>query len=206
MPSHYQIARAFAHKKIGKAPGEDRRGGEIYKSFPEEMADIYSPIEFKSKGLCDMAFQFKGGQLHDLHKGGNNELDLPESHRDVLLADEAGKTLQANNRQVLNSVVSSATVSTQWGSGLHNGATDVVHLYMNACRDLAELRQLSVSCIFLDIKTAYASIQRELFLESLPEEKSDNKEPYIKKLLEIGFSEADAEEVYKESSKMYQWL
>ena len=76
---------------------------------------------------------------------------------DVLLADEAGKALQPINRPQLNKVLANSTVSSQWGSGLHNGSTDVVHMYMNACKDIAEVKKLSAAIIFLDIKTAYAS-------------------------------------------------
>ena len=40
--------------------------------------------------LSDISLQFKGGQLHDLYKSG--ETDIPENYRDILLADDVGKS------------------------------------------------------------------------------------------------------------------
>ena len=76
---------------------------------------------------------------------------LQATRWDVLLANEVGKTFQSINRPALNKVVQKSTTSTQWGSGLHNGATDVVHLYMSACTDIDLSKKLSIGTVFLDV-------------------------------------------------------
>ena len=60
----------------------------------------------------------------------------------MLLADEAGKAMQSDSRARLNQVVGAATVTTQWGSRLHGGATDDVHRFVDACFILATKRNL----------------------------------------------------------------
>jgi len=121
MPCFYEIACGFAHRKT-KAPGEDCRGGEVYREYPEELAEAYLPLDLKAKALCDHPITFKGGQLHPLLKGDGDPC-IASNSRDILLADDSGKSLQSNYRPALNNVVSQSTLSTQWGSGLHGGAT-----------------------------------------------------------------------------------
>lgn len=165
VPAFYDLACGLAHQKQKKACGEDLRGGEFYHAYPEELAETYLPLGVKGTALNEQPITFKGGQLHDLHKAG--ETDEVENYRDVLLADEVGKPFQFISRPQLNKVVSESVTRTQWGSGLNNGSTDVVHAYMNACVDIALARKQSIGSIFLDVKTAYANVQMSLFVESL---------------------------------------
>ena len=53
-----------------KAFGEDKRGGEFYHTYPEELASIYLPLGLKSTALNVQPLSFKGGQLQDLFKSG----------------------------------------------------------------------------------------------------------------------------------------
>ena len=66
MPIFYSIGASFRHRKTGRAHGEDKRGGEFLTRYPAEFADIYLPLELKSKGLSARSLTFKVGQLHDL--------------------------------------------------------------------------------------------------------------------------------------------
>ena len=106
----------------------------MFHHYSEELAELYLPLALKSQALSDIAITFKGGQLYALFED-SGQTDLPSNFRDILLADEVGKTLQSNNRPTLNKVVGRAAAGTQWGSGLNGGATDVVHMYVNACID-----------------------------------------------------------------------
>ena len=60
------LAVRFAHKTLGKAFGEDCIGGEVFRQFAEQLADVYLPLVLKSTLFCDHPLSFKGGMLYDL--------------------------------------------------------------------------------------------------------------------------------------------
>ena len=149
----------FQHRRPWKACGEDLIGAEIYKHFAREVLPIFLPIAFKSVVLQDSPIIFKDGCAFDLYKG-KDEPEVPDSYRDITLAAESGKIIQATVRPARNDVVENYTENTQYGSGLNDGTTEMAHLYARACIDLARHRDLSLALIFIDVKTAFASMNR----------------------------------------------
>lgn len=51
---------------------------------------------------------------------------------------------------------------TQMGSGLNSDACDLLHLYLRAIIDYAEVRSVSNSFIFVDVSTAFAAMDRAI--------------------------------------------
>ena len=74
-------------------------------------------------------------------------------------------------RSKLISNIQPALGDTQYGSGMNSGSTEITHMMANAVADAAIARKQSVGEIFLDIKTAFASMRRELLFptEKRPE-------------------------------------
>ena len=68
-PNFYKTASSFSHKKLGKAHGEDKRGGEVDRIYSYELADAYLPLEIKSKMLSSFPVGHKGGQLFSFVQG-----------------------------------------------------------------------------------------------------------------------------------------
>ena len=60
-----------------------------------------------------------------------------------------------------------------------------------------------MASIFLDIKTAYASVQRSLFIEDVGNSEDDHRNAYLAKLLDLGFSASDADEIYEDVCQMH---
>ncbi len=88
--------------------------------------------------------------------------------------------------QLLLPVVTNYTNETQFGSGLHGGCIAFPHLYTKAAISIAHARNKSAVIVFIDVKTAFASMVRELILPGL----------YLSvlrsRLEKAGFSEEDS--------------
>ena len=139
---------------------------------------------------------------HDLYKGSGLPSKCP-SYRDILLGAESGKVIQSTVRPVLNKVVETYTEETQYGSGLNNGTTETAHSYARACIDLAKMRNMSVALLFIDVKTAFASMIRAI---SMPfDAGQDPDEVYKSRLLKLGFSEVEAETIVNSAEAIFKW-
>ena len=137
-----------------------------------------------------------------MHKG-KDEPELPDSYRDITLAAESGKIIQATVRPALNNVVENYTENTQYGSGLNDGTTEMVHLYTRACIDLARHKDLSLALIFIDVKTAFASMIRVLTMPF--EAGQDLDKAYFERLCSLGFHDDEANEIVSEVCAEYDW-
>ena len=89
-----------------------------------------------------------------------------ENYRDIMLASDPGKCIASTVRGHVNTVARSFVNNTQYGSGLNKGNAEYAHLYVKAAVDCAEIRSLSVSVLFLDVKTAFAAMLRHFVLPS----------------------------------------
>ena len=125
------------------------------------------------------------------------------SYRDILLGAESGKVVQSIVRPVLNEIVEEYTAETQYGSGLNNGTTETAHLYARACIDLAKMRALSVGLLFIDVKTAFASMIRAI---TMPFDAGQNPdEVYKGRLLKLGFKDTEADEIISSAETLFKW-
>ena len=91
-------------------------------------------------------------------------------------------------------MVQQESVNTQWGSGLNQGATETAHLYTKSVVQATSARSSSVALICVDLRTAFASLFRDLSFPTSDKEAS--KQLLAKRLLEVGFEETEAGEVY----------
>ena len=95
---------------------------------------------------------------------------LPESYRDILLANETAMSIQASFRlqpgfrpTIRNATENNMTMS-QWGSGLNHGSTEVAHTYVKACVNVAKRKSNMLLLLRIDVKTAFAPVLREFTL------------------------------------------
>ena len=140
VPTIHELAQVYAHRPCFKGIGEDKIGSEVYRLFPEVMATCIHPLAVKVTAQCNFPIQHRGGMCHELYKNSGT-YSIPKHYRDVLLADEGGKGIQKSIRGEFNSFSGVSTTSTQWGSGLHYGSTEVAHLYIKSVFDLARVQQ-----------------------------------------------------------------
>lgn len=189
------LAGRLSHTKQFKGVGEDLIGGEVLRRFPNIMSSLFTPLALKSTALISTLFQFKGGCLQELYKKSRVK-SKPTSYRDVMLAREVGKTLAADIRPEIVKQVAVVAVPTQYGSGLNSGSTDVGHLYVKACIDVAAAAKDTFAALFVDIKTTFASLVRALSLPMAGD--STRRSAYMDRVVQNGFSREDALEIVSE--------
>ena len=184
-PSFPAVARAFAHLRPMTGIGEDGLGSELFKSCPGTFASLFHPLFFKSAlSLCP-PLQLKGGRLFELFKGKGSLCD-PSAYRDVTVCSASGKPFCRHLRSQAMRPLSKFTSATQFGGGLNGGATDFPRLYLEAARSIAKKNKLTFACIYIDLKSAFASIVRGIALEPLL-----SAEDLCRRLSARGFDDAD---------------
>ena len=200
IPSLFDLALGFAHKQLRKAFGEDLIAGEPLRVYANDLAFLYLPIALKTYGLLDIPMLHKGGQLYALFKEKGSP-NYAASYRDILLSSDVGKTIQQASRGALVQDSQNNSVQTQYGSGLNHGTTTNTHLYVKSLVDIAEKQKVSISLIFADVKTAFASMLRETAFPRGYD--AESKAVYIKRLVSLGFTQVEARSTYKEILEKY---
>ena len=145
------------------------------------------------------------GQLHDLYKKQGDEGE-PSNRRDVLLADEVGKAMQANSRARLNKVVGVATVTHSVGIRVAWGGYRCCPYVFRCLLQSCSQTKSKYWHYFLDVKIAYATVQRSSFLEIEGQGPDPHEKAYLDALQRLGLNEADSKEVYREIKEMQQWI
>ena len=77
--------------------------------------------------------------------------------------------MQAQARPKLRDNLQEEVVDTQFGSGLNKGWKEATHLYTKSLIDVARSKNLFLSIIYADVRTAFASMIRTVaFLRQIP--------------------------------------
>ena len=105
------------------------------------------------------------------------------------------------NRRLANQQFHTSSGDCQYGAGIGKASTEWAHLHIKMMRDYARFKKLSVTFIFTDIKTAFASAMRFLAFSELPE----CKEVFIAKLQAIGFGKQEIDDVLAEIESLDVW-
>ncbi len=166
VPRMYELEIKMAHRGASGV-GESCIGGEAIRLVPHELASLYHPLYTKAVSTCTLPVSDKGGQLHELYKGSGDP-DNVEMFRDISLCDDIAKTAAGTVREHIMPLIEEDTLGTQYGSGLHGGTTSMAYLYIQSCKSLAVLKNLSLAVVYVDLRTAFATMVRETFLD-IPE-------------------------------------
>ena len=201
VPSFHELGCKCSHRRPFLATGEDLISSEAIKRFPLIFSAIYHPIAVKSVCLIESPTQFKGGMIVDLYKNKGSKAEI-ENYRDIMLASEPGKAIASVLRKDLNKVADNYTSGTQFGSGLNHGSTEFAHLHVKAAIDFANHTNLSSAIIFLDVKTAFASMLRHFIL---PSDCPDPEPVFLRRLVSLGFSEEEANGIYQQAARSMHW-
>ena len=198
MPSKTELTRRFASARR-KAVPEDGLGGELFAAQPHRLARLFHPLLSKAVTSFLLPLQIRGGQIHEIYKGKGLQ-KLASNYRDVTIASEFAKSFGSLLRPRMLPIVEKIAGTSQFGSGLNTGATDVAHVLVRAYTDVAQLLKLSLGLLFVDLSTAFASVVRAL---ALPTDVTDSD--WRAKLLMTGFTEEEADEVIQEVHACDEW-
>ena len=105
----------------------------------------------------------------DIWKGKGPRSDVA-CIRDVTIADSMCKTTVSMLRGVVLPVVKAMVGSQQKGAGMNHGCTAIVNVQARAFVSVAEVQKVCVAPLFIDVKSAFASVVRRV---ALPANASD---------------------------------
>ena len=123
-----------------------------------------------------------------------------DDYREVNIATGSDKCLDAHVRKHTLPVAEELVEKTQYGSGLNKGATDVGHLSIQAFIDVAKATKTSLAILFIDCKSAYASVVRAWVG---PTDVSDNI--WEQRLRDMGFVQDDIDAIFTEAKQYEGW-
>ena len=160
LPTRIQVERACRRIKPFKARGPDGLPAGLYHHFPAMMASLLHPLMLKMSCLGTEPLGFKGGRLVHLYKG-KGPADEPSNRRGILISNHASKVAHGSLRGQYTPFLEAAMLPMQVGGRPHKSVQQGAHalrLFMDLCRQ----RNLACGVIFLDIRTAYYKVLREL--------------------------------------------
>ena len=181
VPTISEVISRFSQLRIGKAVGEDHLGGELYHTFPHELARIMNPVFAKAALRSCEPWLWRGCLVHELPKKGK-DLKLCDAYRDIALACEAGKVYHSILRTRLVPEYWSFCSQAQYGGVRHRGC-DFGNLAGRSFMMIAKAREWSCAVVFFDAVTAFASMLRALVCHQSPRDC-----PTVETLLATGFS------------------
>ena len=181
VPTMSEVIARFSQLRIGKAVGEDHLGGELYHTFPHELARIMHPVFAKAALRSCEPWLWRACLVHELPKKGK-DLKLCDAYRDLALACEAGKVYHSILRTRLVPEYWSFCSQAQHGGVRHRGC-DFGNLAGRSFMMIVKARGWSCAVVFFDAVTAFASMLRALVCQQSPRDC-----PTFETLLATGFS------------------
>ena len=130
-------------------------------------------------------------------KGSQSDIT---NYRDVMVADASGKTATGLLRDAAVPMVSAMVGDTQLGAGSNHGSTATAHLMARAYVDIAQVRKVSVALLFVDLRSAFASVARRL---AIPTGVSDDV--WRQRLVKNGYSNEAIERIFSDSRCACDW-
>ena len=159
LPSLTELEQAFRRIRTKKAPGADCLRSDLCSLAPTSLAKAYFPLLSKVLLNYNEPLQMKGGVLVAAFKGGNST-DV-DCYRSLLLSSHIGKALRRTVRQRLVQRYANAApslhVSVKAGGNVMH-ASHALRSYLLA----AKKRKFSAAIVFLDVKSAYYRVIRQL--------------------------------------------
>jgi len=158
-----EIGSVFTCLKSGTAFGTDAVPPEVYKMFPQKMAEFVGPLYRSAFALCREPLQFKGGVIMDLLKSAGFHLECSAS-RGILLSNVLGKGYRKVIRNRLTPYLNEYALDTMCGGLLHRG-TDFSSHILSSALDFAKHRKRSVLCLFVDVTAAFDSVLHSFLVD-----------------------------------------
>ena len=162
LPTRAAIENHCARLKIQKAPGLDQISPETLRQHGVDNAPALTQLLMKIWLTGAEPVQFKGGLIHTISKKqkSNRIADM----RGIALLDGIAKLSHAMLRQQYIPHLSLRSAPLQLGGFAHQ-STLFATQYLRACAHHASNKHLSSCVLFLDIKSAFHSLIREIVFD-----------------------------------------
>ena len=140
------------------AAGPDGLKYVVFQFFPWLLQTFY-PI-FMDACTNLPPTQWCASILHEILKGQGDPSNLA-NYRDVLLCDIIGKIFKRHFRTCMLVHIESYILETMCGGFLHRGVDFCSH-FLRSILSIAKVKKMSCCALFVDVKTAFATVIRQL--------------------------------------------
>ena len=148
-----------------KAPGIDSVAPVALQHACQQRSDLVHQLMLKVWILGAEPLQGKGGLLHPIAK--KQVSNRIEEMRGIMLIDGLGKLIHSFLRGQFIPVLEMSRLPLQLG-GFARSSTLFATIYIRAFTRLAALRSLSSAVVFVDIRSAFHSMVRQLVFGGAP--------------------------------------
>eukprot|EP00435_Cladocopium_sp_Y103_P059504 s286_g21.t1 len=159
LPSRCEIESRLATCKPNKAPGLDLVSPETLSTHGLAGSDDVTKLMFKIWLTGAEPLQFKGGLIHTISK--KHRSSQIADMRGIALLDGLGKIYHAVLRARMLPVLQSMRAPLQIGGFVHQ-STLFATVYLRSFMQYANEQKMSASVVFLDLKSAFHSLVREV--------------------------------------------
>lgn len=162
IPSRQFIDNAISHSKPRKQTGPDQSSNDLINAARQPALRHLMPLYLKVGALGQEPLIWKGGTASDILKPGQSA-DTMKGFRSILLGSHFAKHHHKFLRERLAQLLNVLAIDTQCGGIKHKG-TDMANHTVRAFLQLAKLTKTTVAVLFIDIKSAFDSVVRELIM------------------------------------------
>ena len=162
IPSVYQVEDSLRQMNDRKAAGLDSAGAELFQIKPAETAKRIYPILLKSTVRRQTTPELTGGWLLPLHKGKGSKTQM-KGFRGVMLEPVMARIFSRSWRPRLEKALNTTACLMQWG-GRKGLATEALHMQTRMWVSSAKAAKLTLSIIYVDIKSAFYAIAKQLLV------------------------------------------
>ena len=154
--------RAFSLLGRNKGVGIDGIPAEVLQAGGAPAAILYSSVNQKVVDTYQWPTKLTGGLLPNIYKQKGDPRNC-DDHRGILLADHAGKGLTGIIKDALDPALNQNLPADQYGGVSERGTDFATHLVVSATA-VAQLLNLSVFVLFVDLTKAFDRIVRQLVM------------------------------------------
>ena len=162
VPTVYQVEDALRKMSDKKAAGLDALGAELFQVSCPQTAQKNYPLMVKAALRRQTTPELTGGWLIPLYKGKG-----PKSHmkgfRGIMLEPVMARVFSRSWRPRLEAALQATVCPMQWG-GRKGLATEAVHMQTRMWMSSAKAAKLTLSIIYVDIKSAFYAVAKQLLV------------------------------------------
>ena len=162
LPTRNNIENLCARLKISKAPGLDMVLPSTLRTLGIPIAEDLTKLFVKIWNTSAEPVQFKGGLVHTI--GKKQKSNKIQDMRGITLLDSMAKLSHALLRQQYIKQLAVHRAPLQLG-GFAQQSTLFATQYLRACTQHASRKHLSTCMLFLDIKSAFHSMMRQMVFD-----------------------------------------
>ncbi|CAE7254963.1 Pol [Symbiodinium sp. CCMP2456] len=160
LPDIYEVAKTMRAVPKGRTAGLDNIPSDVLARCPCRLAEAVHPLFVKSLLGGTQPLQWRGGILYEAYKGSGLQSQV-DNFRSLFISSFLGKSLHKALRNKIQQQVESFLHPLHFGSRRHSPVMFPA-LFVASHLRRCKAQKLSASVLFIDSRSAYYRLAREL--------------------------------------------